>query len=107
MGWVADWSARLTVRGGRAIRLSGLVLEPAVGVGAVRTPVEFPSETEVQWTVWYGGSLTLRPDGIPVGFQLEYGRREVPTRYYVYRSGWETVHEFRRWGDVLRLSLTL
>lgn len=99
--------ARVSLRGGRAIRLFGIILEPAAGLGLVGMPLSFVSGREMVWRTWYGGSLGLRSDGFPVGIRVEYGARKVPTRYYVYRSGWEKVHEFDRWSRELRVLLSM
>ncbi|HEX7119258.1 MAG TPA: hypothetical protein VF212_10745 [Longimicrobiales bacterium] len=100
-------TTRLSVRAGRAFRVAGLIVEPAAGIGTVVAPFRFPSESVVRWKPWYGASLTLRGAGSRFGVQFEYGTREVPTRYSVYASGWTAVHEFDRWGNVFRLSLTM
>lgn len=108
-GAVSGLITRLSLRGGRAFRLSNLILEPAAGIGlAAMLPLDFVTgPPEMVGRPWYGGSLDLRSARSRVGIRVECGARRVPTRYYAYRSGWEKVYEFSRWGNEFRLLLRM
>jgi hypothetical protein len=55
---------------------------------------------------WFGATVTLR-GSLPVGLEAEYGRHQVPIRYFREDDRSEVVHQFRRWKPFFRLSLVL
>jgi hypothetical protein len=97
---------RVRVRGGRALDLAGLVVETAAGAGLIFSRTDFVGQESWLLNGWFGGTIALR-GSFPVGIEAEYGRHQVPIRYYRYDERWEVVHQFRRWKPFFRLSLVL
>lgn len=95
---------RIRVRAGRALRLGRSTVELAAGAGAIYSRTDFPGAGERSWNRWAGGTVAVRIPALPVGLEVEYGRHQVPTRYY---RGSEVVHEFRRWTHLVRISAVL
>lgn len=99
-------SPRLRVRGGRALNLGGLLLEATAGAGALLSRTDFLGEDSWLINGWFGGALALRRL-LPFGIEAEYGRHQVPIRYYRQDDRSDFVHQFRRWKPFFRISLVL
>jgi hypothetical protein len=98
---------RMRVRAGRALTGGGWSIEPTVGGGLIYSWTDFRGDPPWMLNAWFGGSITVRTARIPVGIEFEYGRHQVPIRYYDQDAPDEIVHEFRRWKPVFRMSIVL
>lgn len=101
--WLAG-VPRAAVHAGRVLRGTGPSFETLVGVGIMGMRANFRRENAWQAGAWLGSSITMRrASGEGAGLRVEYGRYQVPIRYY---DDDVVVHRFRQWESMLRVSVT-
>lgn len=94
-----DLSPRIRGEVGRSLRVGGLEAELTGGLGFLYLSGDVHGAF---LATWYGATLRLGADRLPVTLELECGVRQVPVRYVMDRR---VVHEFGQQEPLLRVGV--